>query len=181
MFPYPPFGIAGGLSGGGFGQKLRLVRRFYAHVLMLGLMDFVMYIDPCTGPCCPDCLFREAGRFLGFLFCQLFFGLFKLSSRMFRLFFGLFRPFLLFVFPFLGSVCFSLRSVAAALIVLAHTGRRLLPFLVLSEFAGAFPLRANLARGGGPAFWGGFFLGKVEPPALDTLAGMFFDRNDLLP
>ena len=96
VLPDTPLGVAGGLMHSGLRQKLGLVGALHTHILMLDLMYFAVGVGPYTCPrrrCSP---LGEAGRLLGFLPGQLFFGGFQLDSRVFGLGLG---PFLLFLLP----------------------------------------------------------------------------------
>ena len=127
----------------------------------------------------------KAGRLLGLLLGQLFFGRFQLDSGVLGLGLGPLLLFLLLVLLALLGGLFLVGSIPAGLVLLPQAGGRLFPLSVLSEFSGALGLRAKLARSRLPGLPGHFFLCEMEPPTLDPFPGrtikVFSDRNDLLP
>ena len=185
VLPDTPLGVATGLMRPGLRQKLGLVGSFHAYILMLGFMYLAVAVGPHASPRRRDRPLGEAGRLLGLLLGQLFFGRFQLDSGVLGLGLGPLLLFLLLVLLALLGGLFLVGSIPAGLVLLPQAGGRFFPLSVLSEFSGALGLRAKLARSRLPGLPGHFFLCEMEPPTLDPFPGrtikVFSDRNDLLP
>ena len=106
VLPDTPLCVADCLMGPGLGQQLGLVGGLRPHVLVLGLMDFPVAVDPEGGPRRRGCPLCRAGRLARLLRRQMFFCPFQPDSRMFRPALG---PFLFLLLPgllFRGGAAF---------------------------------------------------------------------------